>query len=444
MIYRGVEYLNQWLNGGISQDLPDDCFNLANGYSELLRFDSVEGIVDVDSENHLLARRYYRLAASGMTPEHAEKGVASNAWTNYGNLLDGIGRNVEALSTYDVALRIQPTFGMALGNKGVALKNFAPLMPGYSHLLYIESIRLLESALQQFDLTYEAKTGFKNSLQKLYDVVEHHSRMGAAMEPEDHEGIQPADEFHKFLCDYCAEHNLFLSPISRVGKDEKPFYGDPLYLMHAPRKDGDIGLNRYIWFLNEIKQEFVLGRYFLVQSQYTSPVIDAADAGVTLAHPDFGFPVYFGTYVQLLQSALKQAVAVLDKIAYFLYDYCKLKRPKPYRISFLTIWGDLGKDTIQQGFKNYMCPYLFALFTLARDLHKNGDWHTLIEDRGIVTHRFMILHESPNETESIGDVPVRHMSEFLANTIFALKIARAAVMYLIMFVNHFEYWKPIH
>ena len=175
-----------------------------------------------------------------------------------------------------------------------------------------------------------------------------------------------------------------------------------------------------MWFLNEIKQEYVLGRYFLVQSQMASELADAVDEGVTLVHPEFDFPIFFGTNIQLLQSALKQAVAVLDKVAYFLYEYCKLNT-KPDKISFLTIWGDLGNQKIQKGFQNYICPYLFALFTLARDLYKDGDWNTLIADRGVVTHRFMILHDSADETESVGDIPMRHLSDFLSNTVFALR-----------------------
>ena len=141
MIKRGIEHFHRCEEAiHHKEGLANVCYNLANGHRELWRLDPRSGDLQVDTDNHLLARRYYRLATSGMTSEFADKRLACLAWTNYGNLLDGIGRNVEALSAYDVALRIMPTFGMALGNKGVALRNFAPLMPGYSHILYFESI----------------------------------------------------------------------------------------------------------------------------------------------------------------------------------------------------------------------------------------------------------------------------------------------------------------
>lgn len=444
MIRRGIEYLKEWIYGEFSVDLPNDFFNLANGYCALLDLDPPVRFLEVDTENHQIARRLYRMAILGMTQDHAARGIASTAWTNYGNLLDVVGRNVEALSAYNKALILKPDLGMALGNKGVALRYFAVVMPGNSHLLYLESIRALESAIGQQDLPELARLKFVRTLDQLADIVKHHLLSGSPMDREHYEGIQPKDDFHVFLCQFCAEHDLFLSPVSHVGEEEKPFYGDPLYFSYTARDSGNERLDRYIWFLNEIKQEYVLGRYFLVQSQYKSPTIDAISEGVTLVHPEFQFPVYSNANVQLLKSALKQAVAVLDKVAYFLYDYCNLESPPLYKVTFTNIWGETLNDTMKEEFDPYRCAHLFALFSMARDLQRRGSWKDLIADRGIITHRFLLLHESADEIESDGEIPSRHIEDFLSNTILALQNARAAVMYLIQFFNHFEFWKPIH
>ena len=440
LIARGIEHLHNSEQDIHEEGLGNVCYNLANGYSELWRLDPLSQELQVDTDSHLLARRYYRRATSCMTLEDIESGVASTAWTNYGNLLDGIGRNVEALERYDIALKLNPNMGMALGNRGVTLHHFALQMPGFNHLLIAEAISSIELALQQTDLTSEANRGFENSLQRLYRIVELHDEMAL----EQYESIRPRYDFHKFLCAFCAEHRLFLSPIFQSGAEGLPFYGDPLYVVFTPRNYRGDTSRKHILFLNEIKQEYVLGRYFLVQSQYRSPVIDAVDEGVMLVQPEFGFPVYFNTYVQLLQSALKQAVAVLDKVAYFIYDYCELETPAQDRVSFLSVWGDTGNSKIRKAFDNFNCSHLFALFTLARDLHKNGDWKMLIQDRGVVTHRFMLLHESQDQLESFAHLPNRHLDDFVANTIFALQIARSAVMYLTQFFNHFEFVKPVY
>ena len=364
MIRRGIDYLDEWISRDFSIDLPNDLFNVANGYYALLSTDPPERILEIDTENHQHARRLYRIATSGMTKEHAARGTASTAWTNYGNLLDVAGRNVEALSAYDEALLLKPDSGLAMGNKGVALKYFAGEMPGYSHLLYHEAIHLLETAIQSQDVPEIAQPKFQRALAHLTIVIEHHRLSNSPMDREYYEGIRPKGDFQAFLCQFCASHNLFLSPVFHFGKDEMPFYGDPLHLLVESDRAAEARLKKYMWFLNEIKQEYVLGRFFLVQSQFKSDVIDAVDMGVTLVQPEFGFPVYFGTNIQLLQSALKQAVSVLDKVAYFLYDYCKLKT-KPDQVSFLKIWGDFGQHKVPKGFENYTCSHLFALFTLA-------------------------------------------------------------------------------
>jgi tetratricopeptide (TPR) repeat protein len=45
--------------------------------------------------------------------------------TNLGNLLNHIGRFVEAIEQWEQALAINPSFGMAIGNRGVALTYYA-------------------------------------------------------------------------------------------------------------------------------------------------------------------------------------------------------------------------------------------------------------------------------------------------------------------------------
>ena len=442
LILRGMKHLKDCQDYVEPEHPADYYYNLANGYYSLFELESANETWGFDSENHLLARKYYRLSTQRITQGHVENGLASLVWTNYGNLLDSIGRNVEALSAYDVALELQPNMGLALGNKGVTLKHFALVMPGFSHLLFQESIRVIQKALEQTDFYHVARLGFENTLNSLYDAVNLHHKMQLDMNLETHLGVEPKNEFHDFLCKFSAEHNLFLSPIASVGKDKQPFYGDPLFLKALPDEYDNSRFRKYSSFLNEIKQEYVLGRYLLVQSLYESPIIDAVDDGVTL-YPSFDFAMN-GTYVQLLKSALKQAIAVLDKVAYFLYDFCNLTKPPPHQVTFLKIWGDLGNGKLQKAFNDFKSPYLFALFTLARELYKNGDWNAIIEDRNVISHRYIILNMLEADDLANQEIPFKHIDDFLGNAIFALKIARAAVMYLIQFFNHYDFWIPIH
>ena len=56
-------------------------------------------------------------------------------------------------------------------------------------------------------------------------------------------------------------------------------------------------------------------------------------------------------------------------------------------------------------------------------------------NRGIVTHRFLILHESPVDSQAYGEIPHKNIEDFRSDTLFALKVARAATMYLMLFVD---------
>ena len=444
-VNRGITYLHNWLDSGLSNDLAMAFYNLGVGYESLFNLQSTKRKRGTDHENHRLSRHFYRLSSRQMGARPANADLASLAWTNYGNMLRKIGRDVEAFSAYDAALTIKPNTGKALGNKGAALSYFAHFMLGFEHLLYTESKELLESALQQSGFDARCTNWYgERALKQVNHAMKLRKEIKEKSESANHSGIQPKDDFQAFLCEFSATHDLFMSPISFLGEKEEPFYGDPVFIsLMYPDARKRSKFDRYISFLNEIKQEYVLGRYFLVQSQYESSTINAVDDGVSLYRESHDNAVY-NTYIQLLKSALKQAIAVLDKVAYFLYDYCEMTKPALEQITFLRIWGDLNNEAMQKAFKNYESPYLLALFTLARDLFKEGDWNPLIEYRGIVTHRFMILHESLKEDQINSDIPRGNIENFLSNAIFALQKAPAAVMYLILFVHHREISNMLH
>ena len=83
-------------------------------------------------------------------------------------------------------------------------------------------------------------------------------------------------------------------------------------------------------------------------------------------------------------------------------------------------------------------PYLMALFALSRDIAKSGDWQQIIKHRNVVTHRFLVLHGMQLSDQPNADIPRMQEDEFLAETIMVMKIARAAVMYLILLVEYEE------
>src|SRR5438270_5231976 len=77
------------------------------------------------SETLQKVKTFFRNALSAVKDQnpHLEKQL----WVNYGNCLDCLGRGVEALYAYEEALKIDPKFAMAIGNKAITSRHFATI-----------------------------------------------------------------------------------------------------------------------------------------------------------------------------------------------------------------------------------------------------------------------------------------------------------------------------
>jgi len=128
------------------------------------------GLFDTGSvENNRKARElYYKLLELYTRPDAKSlgKGHIVKAYINLANHYDHCGRNFDALHWYDKALQLDSTFGMALGNKGIALERLGII---YGHSiglsLLVRASRLLEKAIASSDKdTPEyAKTYFRKN-----------------------------------------------------------------------------------------------------------------------------------------------------------------------------------------------------------------------------------------------------------------------------------------
>lgn len=74
-----------------------------------------------------------------------------DAIVNLGNLYDEIGRPLEAIITYEKVLARTPDFGMAIGNKALAVESLIPISEYqaaylvYAHQLYEQALGYKES-----------------------------------------------------------------------------------------------------------------------------------------------------------------------------------------------------------------------------------------------------------------------------------------------------------
>ena len=412
LVNLGTTYLQEWVDEDDQNSSYRDHYNLANGYNALWRFRSEkydkEGI---DSTEHQSARHYYRLSSEHKLQDRSEVSLLSQIWVNYGISLSEVNRPIEAIAAFDRALSLNSNMGMALGNKAMVLQALASDFFGYTHLLYLESISLFELALTQRDISKAAKNIFLEELGHLRQIVSSHkdSKLIPEILPP---GVEPKNRFQEFLCNFSFEHNLFLSPNSLLSAELSKFPGDPLFITSMYDEGEYAGkFERYISFLNEIKQDYIMARFFLVQSQIPSEIIDSIDEGVTLFYTlDYAL---YSSYVQLVKMALKQTIMVLDKIAFFIYDYCRLSKPSPTRVTFTGLWLKLDDGKIRDDLGEFKNPYLFALFTLARDLSKNGDWNYLQQFRNAITHRFLVIHSEDFIGDYNPDIPRHDIDDFI-------------------------------
>jgi len=228
---------------------------------------------------------------------------------------------------------------------------------------------------------------------------------------------------------------LYLTPATFVGKKNEVVQGDPMFIstIIVPLDD-DTTINRYITFLNQIKQDFVLARYFLIQSHYRSTVVDTIDQDVVLYDP-LDYSIH-NAYIQLLKMSLKLTIDTFDKIAQFLREYCNVPVDPKTETNFRNIWTkEKGKILLRPEFEQKQNKLLFALFDLSLDLQKGGYYEKIYDRRNAITHRFLVVHEmmTPDDQTIVSS---RISKDDLVDvTITAMKVLRAAVMYLIVFID---------
>ena len=432
MLIRARDYLISCVDIVQSTELGNVYFCLGTAFANLDVLECSNNDRFHDSDYRQSARHYFRLATNEIGSGNSTEHWAIASWINYGNQMRDLGRILESASAYDMALKLRPGSGWALGHRGIALLQIGASLPSYRSGLYAQAKQVLKSALEKKDISPEMQKTFVMAIQAIENSIE----LPAFIAQRNTVGIQPNSIFETHLFEFVTKHDLWLSPFSSLYADSKYHAGDSIYFAGIPTDSSDpTKLLRYMSFLDEIKNEYVLGRYFLFQSQFSSPVIDSVSRGVEF-YKTYDYARY-DAYVQLLKSALRQAVGVLDKIANFLYDYCEVKFLQLHQVSFRNVFGkDMSRNTMHDELKQYENLYLFALFTLARDLGYRGDWKSIVDDRNIVTHRFMILHDQPVESQPNKDIPRKQVGDFRNNAIHALQIARCATMYLILFVHH--------
>ena len=360
--------------------------------------------------------------------------------TNLANQLDTVGRFVEALEHWDRALAIDPHFGMALGNRGYGLEQYARALydPGHRALFLFYAHQALSEALSQrarYDAAYgDAKRFFssgKARIERIVDIAQ------VSRHLHSHSLGESAEE-QKYRC-WCFSNRLFLNPLndlgihSIAGSDVLTLPGFVTPLEEPPTLIG---------FFDQMKQEFVSARWLFYEGSRADDV-HFSDRGVEL-HNTLDYPSY-ALAVEKVKATYRIAYSILDKIAFFLNDYMLLGFD-PARIYFRSIWYN-KKQLIHPKFEQSENWPFRGLFWLSKDLFDEAfrsttepDSKALHDIRNHLEHKYLKIHEMhvPQSADAhpSGLLWTDRLAysvqrgDFQAKTLRLLKLVRAGLIYL--------------
>jgi len=401
---------------------PTSNYNLAN--ANLFIFDlemTKDPSLVLFSETKLDSAKFHYQKALAYEPK--DQMLVAQILVNLGNCFDNLGRVIDALECYDQSLRLKPDFGMALGNKGKALFNYAFLCGDHQGTYTLEAYSLLNSAKNSGIYT-EAAAGFSYYV-KL--IEEEYSNKLPLKNPPKYPGykIKTRSKFEKFLVEFCLHNELYLNICAFCQKCDAAI-GDTVTIktMIVPAKDPSyLILSAY---LNQIKQDYITARFLLILSRYEELNLNFVDKRVTIINT-LDSSIH-NIYIQLAKTSFKTFYDILDKIAFLINDYLKLGIPER-EIDFTKLWYADKKKTVRSKITNTKNLSLNALFDIHRDLDY-GVYRQLKDTRNALTHRFVnirIIQESEDD---------KNMTEetLVDRTLKLAKIVSNSIIYLLHFV----------
>jgi tetratricopeptide (TPR) repeat protein len=374
--------------------------------------------------------------------------------TNLGNQLNSLGRFVEAIPLWTRALAVNPNFGMALGNRGLALSEYGRSLydRGHQTAFMFFAHRDLSAALSKtvdfagYDHD-DAKAAFADrraQIEKRINVkaVEKSLRL-------DDYSLGETTEEQQYRRSMLREA-LFLNPLNDLGVHSvaaQDIFVLPSFTTGLDEPPTLIGL------FNQMKQEYTSARWLLYDGMHADSS-HFADRDVVL-YNTLDYPSY-SLSVEKVKAAFRMAYALFDKIAFFVNDYWKLG-VKQNSVYIKTIWYENPRarggaiHSKFEGSRNWPLRGLFWLskdmFDLALQETAEPDAQELYRIRNCLEHTYLKVHEMLVERGSSDPWNDRlaysiERVEFYRKTFRVLRLARAGMIYLSLAMRHEERNKP--
>ncbi|MCE1197746.1 MAG: hypothetical protein LWW85_02150 [Marinilabiliales bacterium] len=361
-----------------------------------------------------------------------DKFIECQILTNLGNLFSHIGRFSEAQEYFNACLKIDKNFGMALGNRGMALFYYARVIfnPVHQFIFMQYARKDLIKSLRSDQVYMDAKHAFRSIIQQIE----------SSHEKNHLDDFEKYDNYYKDIEDveveyrkWCSENRLFINPLNDILTDSiasNDFLFTPSMILGLDEKPV------YHSIFNQLKQEFVSARYLFYEALNESEP-HFSDKNVTLMDT-LDYSVYSLTLEQI-KGTFRTCYSIFDKIAYFINLYLKLGYDSN-RVNFKNVWyknlvKQNGLDDRLSITRNWA---MRGLFWLSKDFHEKEfessielDAKELAVLRNFMEHKSFKIIESFNEgwsekTETF----VIDRTLFYNKTFKLLKLSRSAILYL--------------
>ena len=366
--------------------------------------------------------------------------------TNYANLLNMVGRTIDAVAVWDSALKVIPDFAMACGNRGCGLKTYAGMASNNREraILALHAFDSLHSAISEDSiwdsidpraaLKYFSDEAENISIRVNIDAVR-------AMQNLDF-GREGRSNDERNYRQWCLKHRLFLRPLNDLGPHlaaaTDTLMLPPLIEGLNERPNGHLP-PPVMGFFSQMKQEYVSARYMLYEG-ISSTKIHFSDRGVSLTDT-LDYPLY-SLASERVRSAFRIAYSLLDKTAFLVDNYWNLGK-KPERISFKNVWMIENKARLLPQFEGHDNLPLRGLYWLSKELFDEDIKQTTAVDarelhsiRNALEHAYLRVTEgwakvfTINESNNNGFGISIGSDELEAKAIRIMKIARSALLYL--------------
>lgn len=448
---RAIQWCGQLKDTGLSGNQQATlCYFEGNAWSALrqLRHQSTGNVWEweqIELEKEIIC---LRLAARAAEIAGSSQQRLCQIYTNLGNCLDYIGRFVEAIWYYDKALAIDPNFGMAMGNKGIALISYGRALYDHTHARILLKIAygLLKDALK-LSLEPGASGGFSERIYWIKSILKpeflsapidlNNFRMGRTKEEKNYRM-------------WCLRERLFINPLNDLGNH--PIANRDVLTMPSIIVKIDEGPTLHAFF-NALKQEYVSAR-FLFYCGIKATRVHFSDRGALL-YNTLDYPSY-GLATEQIKIAFRMSYSIFDKIAFALNHYLNLGIPER-NIYFRTVWYQHRKKqiTLLTEFQSKDNWPMRGLFWLSKDLYTDDagfreaiepDARDLNMYRNYLEHKYLKLHmqewrgpvDSKNHIgKAMEDLLAFsvYRSDFERSTISIMRLVRAALIYLSLTIH---------